>query len=254
MTRSMNNPSKYVAHYIPKKEGKTIKDLRQSTIPSNLKETISKVIRLMRKYRIYHRGYIMIGMWGDDANTVWDTYNFAVTRLGLRDLGIGITIPYPNTPFYRILKSRGYIKNLTIENVKWIYKEVYGYDFIAGKVEKPYWRIGDNFNFDDLVKIYRKMMEWEWYQDVKVARVFIHLLLKANHKEKKWKGRTIKKGQVLIGRRQLAKETKGPLSRTTISKSSLNLRSLAAAEAPPATPPTIITFSIANSSHLFLVV
>lgn len=56
------------------------------------------------------------------------------------------------------------------------------------------------------VKLHRKFLEWEWYDDNNVKIVFIHLLLKANHKPKKWRGETIERGQVLTGRIKLSEE------------------------------------------------
>lgn len=43
------------------------------------------------------------------------------------------------------------------------------------------------------IKLYRKFLNWEWYKDNNVKIIFLHLLLTANHKDKKWKGKTIKK-------------------------------------------------------------
>ena len=57
------------------------------------------------------------------------------------------------------------------------------------------------------VKFHRKIEEWEWYTDVNTFKLFFHLVLKANHKNKIWKGIEIKRGQLLTGRKQLAKET-----------------------------------------------
>jgi DNA-binding transcriptional regulator PaaX len=57
------------------------------------------------------------------------------------------------------------------------------------------------------IKLHRSLIEWEWIQDPKVLQVFILCLLKANHKEKTWQGHTIKKGQFVSGRRQLAVES-----------------------------------------------
>lgn len=54
--------------------------------------------------------------------------------------------------------------------------------------------------------LHRQITEWEWYKDEKVSRVFIHLLLKANHKDGKWKGTTVKRGQLVTGRKVLAVE------------------------------------------------
>lgn len=61
-------------------------------------------------------------------------------------------------------------------------------------------------NSKSWVKIYRKFLEWEWYDDINTKILFLHLLLKANYKDKQWRGITIKRGQVLTGRLKLSKE------------------------------------------------
>lgn len=57
------------------------------------------------------------------------------------------------------------------------------------------------------IKIHRKLLEWEWYDDTNTFRLFMHLLLKANHKDKNYRGELLKAGTVLTGRELLAKET-----------------------------------------------
>ena len=57
------------------------------------------------------------------------------------------------------------------------------------------------------IKLFRKITEWEWYNDNNVFRVFIHLLLTANHKEKTWQGQIIKKGQKITSLANLFDET-----------------------------------------------
>ena len=52
-----------------------------------------------------------------------------------------------------------------------------------------------NGNF---IKIYRGLLEWEWYSDANTSRVFIHLLLNANWKPNRWRGIEIEKGSLLI--------------------------------------------------------
>ena len=56
------------------------------------------------------------------------------------------------------------------------------------------------------IKLFRKLLDWEWYTDGNVLRLFIHLLLKANFKDKRWKGIEIKRGQLIIGVESFGKE------------------------------------------------
>lgn len=56
------------------------------------------------------------------------------------------------------------------------------------------------------IKIYRQMIDWEWYKDTNVKVLFIHLLLLANHTEKKWKGYIIKRGQTITSYGHLAED------------------------------------------------
>ncbi len=58
------------------------------------------------------------------------------------------------------------------------------------------------------IKIHRKMINWEWYADGNTLRLFIHLLLNANHADKKWQGITVKRGQIITGINQLKKDLK----------------------------------------------
>ena len=57
------------------------------------------------------------------------------------------------------------------------------------------------------IKLHRKILKWEWFQDDNTFRVFLHLLLTANYKDTKWKGIEIKRGQVLAGRNSLSVNT-----------------------------------------------
>ncbi len=45
------------------------------------------------------------------------------------------------------------------------------------------------------IKLHRKLLDWEWYNDANVFRVFMHMLLKVNFKDKNWQGKLIKRGQ-----------------------------------------------------------
>ena len=47
------------------------------------------------------------------------------------------------------------------------------------------------------IKLFRNFTKWEWYSDSESVHLFLHLLLKANHKDRKWRGITIKRGQLV---------------------------------------------------------
>jgi len=55
--------------------------------------------------------------------------------------------------------------------------------------------------------LHRKMLDWEWYDDKNTKILFIHLLLTVNWKNNKWRGKTIKRGEIITSREKLAKET-----------------------------------------------
>ena len=57
---------------------------------------------------------------------------------------------------------------------------------------------------DGWIKLHRKFIDWEWFNSAKHVKLFIYMLLIANHKETKWRGRLIKPGQILTGRLKLA--------------------------------------------------
>lgn len=51
------------------------------------------------------------------------------------------------------------------------------------------------------------MLEWEWYTDINTARLFIHMLLKANWKDGNFKGTTVPRGSFISSIGKLASET-----------------------------------------------
>ena len=57
------------------------------------------------------------------------------------------------------------------------------------------------------IKLHRQLLDWEWYDDINVCRLFTHCLLRANHKPKKWKGKTISRGQFWTSLDTLSAET-----------------------------------------------
>lgn len=56
------------------------------------------------------------------------------------------------------------------------------------------------------IKVFRKLLSWEWYGDTNTFRVFMHILLKAQYRPTKYKGETVKAGECVFGRKAWAKE------------------------------------------------
>jgi hypothetical protein len=56
------------------------------------------------------------------------------------------------------------------------------------------------------IKLFRKFLEWEWYDDNNCKVVFLHLLLKSNYKQKRWRGKIIERGQLFTSIENLSNE------------------------------------------------
>lgn len=63
------------------------------------------------------------------------------------------------------------------------------------------------YNDNEYIKLFRKMINWEWYTDINTKVLFVHILLKANWKDGRWKGIAYKRGQLIASIGTLAKET-----------------------------------------------
>ena len=57
------------------------------------------------------------------------------------------------------------------------------------------------------IKLHRQLLEWEWYDEPDTFRLFMHCLLKANHKDNNYRGQIVKAGSFLTSRDLLSKET-----------------------------------------------
>ena len=57
------------------------------------------------------------------------------------------------------------------------------------------------------VRIYRKIVDWEWYTDVNTKALFLHLILLANHDDKKRRGETVRRGELVTSYGSLASQT-----------------------------------------------
>jgi biotin operon repressor len=67
------------------------------------------------------------------------------------------------------------------------------------------------------IKVHRALLEWEWYHDDRCVRLLLHLLLKANYTDRKWKGQALKPGQLITSSVSLAEQlgwSRSALNRT----------------------------------------
>ena len=54
------------------------------------------------------------------------------------------------------------------------------------------------------LRLFRKILDWDWYDNPYVKALFIHCLVSANTKNKKWRDLTIKRGQFVTSYEKLA--------------------------------------------------
>ena len=60
---------------------------------------------------------------------------------------------------------------------------------------------------DAFIKLYNKMLKWEWYDNINTCRLFVHCLLKANWQPTKWQGVELQPGQFITSLTKLSDET-----------------------------------------------
>lgn len=64
-----------------------------------------------------------------------------------------------------------------------------------------------NYSDNEYLKLYRKFVGWEWYQDVSTKVLFLHCLLRANWKPGSWHGVPYAAGQFITSLPKLSEET-----------------------------------------------
>ena len=57
------------------------------------------------------------------------------------------------------------------------------------------------------INVYRSLLQWEWYKDTSTKVLFLHCLLRANHKPRSWQGIKLKQGEFITSLDHLAHET-----------------------------------------------
>lgn len=76
---------------------------------------------------------------------------------------------------------------------------------------------------DTWISIQRKFKDWEWYKNIKVKTLFLHLLLIANFKDNYFKNIFIKRGQTLTSLEHLADDTGLTIQQTRTALNKLKL-------------------------------
>lgn len=62
-------------------------------------------------------------------------------------------------------------------------------------------------NGNGFIKLYRSMLDWEWWDDLNTFRLFVTILMMANWKDKKWHGKIIKRGSFYTSLDTLSKRS-----------------------------------------------
>lgn len=76
------------------------------------------------------------------------------------------------------------------------------------------------------IQLHRKLLNWEWYKNWNVTRVFLHCLLKSNWKDKNWEWITINRGEFITSYENLSKELSWKNSKITIMQIRTSLNKL----------------------------
>lgn len=57
---------------------------------------------------------------------------------------------------------------------------------------------------NSFIKIYRGLLDWEWFKDSNMVHLYIYLLVKANYADNRFQGVEVKRGQLITGRKSLS--------------------------------------------------
>lgn len=61
-------------------------------------------------------------------------------------------------------------------------------------------------NNQGFIKIFRKIIDWEWFKKPNTRLVFEYFLYKANYEDKMWRGIEIKRGQLITSLQKISEE------------------------------------------------
>ena len=77
-------------------------------------------------------------------------------------------------------------------------------------------------NEEGFIKLYRKILSWEWADDNNMLCFFIRLLFVVNYQDKQWHGITIKRGSFVTSMDKLCELMK--MSKSAVKRCLENLR------------------------------
>ena len=98
------------------------------------------------------------------------------------------------------------------------------------------------------VKIDRKILNWEWWDDVNVFRLFVTILLLANWEDKSWHGREIKRGQLFTSISSLSKKSGLTVKQTRVALNKLiRTHEVASERASNGTLLTVVNYDVYQS-------
>lgn len=95
------------------------------------------------------------------------------------------------------------------------------------------------------IKIHRKIIDWEWYHDPVVSRVFLHLLVTANYEPGRFEGHKIEVGQCVISLQKVAEILN--VSKDSVNRALKKLEKSGELQRLPTAKFTIITLK--NYTH-----
>lgn len=122
----------------------------------NLKQ-VKEAINYLNEAGILSKAYFLIGLLGETQKTAQKTLQFA-SDLPTYEVSYGLCVPYKDTPMFTYLKKKGWIKDLTIDNLLWIHKNLDEWQVLLKdkrlRGKKPFWRIG-KLDFNKLLTLFK---------------------------------------------------------------------------------------------------
>lgn len=73
------------------------------------------------------------------------------------------------------------------------------------------------------IKLYFKILDWQWYQDTNAKCLFLHCILKANWKDNYFMGTLIKRGEFATSYKTLSKELKLTIDQIRLARKKLEI-------------------------------